>query len=102
MSDCFDHEFDAMESRDMEGYGCTNPRGGPSFSRSSSSRDPLYYHDLVDFNSIDHETDKAYFLNTDDGSYWVPKSLCKNINRAMGEVYIWTQFKPSHIEPNNT
>ena len=79
MSDCFDHAFDAMESREQAKlWGCSEP---------SFNRDPLYYHRLLTFKEIKHNTDKAVLIVTEEGEeQWLPLSICKQLKST--SVYV--------------
>lgn len=86
MSDIFDHALDAFESQDRawnEGY---------IGRKSNFTRDPLYYHIEVSEITIIWESEKAYCVRWYDDCYFVPKKLCRKINRGARTMYILRSF----------
>ena len=83
MSCCFDHGWDAWESREQELlWGGT----GPSYVAGG---DPLYYHKMVSFNYLKRETEKAYLVSLQGGqTQWIPKKICREFNEEEGYVYV--------------
>ena len=91
MSDCFDHEMDAWDSYDRsmdEGFvGGGRPRGRPFIAN------PLYYHREFSFTVLVNETDKAYelVLSKVIKPVWVPKSICRQMDKQRKTVWIHTK-----------
>ena len=58
---------------------CADDGSGGGY-RKSYSKDPLFYHVLVEYNHLIHTTDKAYLFKLKNGrEQWIPKALCKNV-----------------------
>lgn len=103
MSDCFDHEVDAWESRDWEtgedidhswyGYKRTKSKFDWKPKESKPFKpDPLYYHTKIRHYGIELETEKAYLLiiYINGNTQWIPKKLCRFLTEDT--VYVYTKF----------
>jgi hypothetical protein len=81
MSDSFDHEWDAWNSRDMEDDAC-----GVSYII-----DKLYYHVKLKYNSIASETEKSFlikFYDNDDLTLWIPKKIIREHDLDVKTFYV--------------
>jgi len=45
--------------------------------------------------------DGAYLIETIDGNFWVPKSLCRELNEEKGTIWIWNKFEPQILRDEN-
>ena len=82
MSDCFDHAFDAHQSReDALLWGMGEPR-------SQFKRDPLFYHRCITFEHLITETEKAYLFCIKGTEVWLPKKICRQLSTEENQVYV--------------
>lgn len=74
MSDIFDHNFDAMESRYNDGY-------------PSHKKDRMYHHREIIMDII-HRTEKSLLIKWEHYpiNVWVPLKICRNIKE--GSMFI--------------
>lgn len=82
MSDMFNHELDAWEDHEN--------RGG-DYENYSRKRRRSYR--VVKFDRVKHETQKAFLFNIKWNDFWVPKALCKWLDREKRTVEIRSDFK---------
>jgi len=85
MSDIFDHMFDAYYSRDNDcGFGV------------SLSSNPLFYHSLITYHHLEHETDKAYLVQLNEKykelQVWLPKKIIRKLNKGECTCYVHTDI----------
>jgi hypothetical protein len=58
--------------------------------------DPNYYFTTVKIDEILRETEKAYQFKNGKYSFWIPKSLCRELKTS--SVLIWDDFKYTFVE----
>lgn len=86
MSDCFDHLNDAFD-----------------FDGISDSLEPfhvnhLHYHIKIKILRVERTTQKAYLLRlSETEGVWVPKSICKDLNKSSVYVHKATYAKSSKV-----
>ena len=64
--------------------------------------DPLFYHHKYEFDEIAGETDKAYLFSSKGHTAWVPKKLCRFLNKSKNTVYIFRKFQFNWIKQATT
>ena len=104
MSDIFDHCLDAYEdmwNRNNGFVGRYLPEKRRNYSNCSSNYDPrpnnfvkdsTYYHTKYRFIKLIDETKQAYKFQFYFGERWIPKKLCKKLNKDKHTVYVWNKF----------
>lgn len=45
------------------------------------------------YSELVHETAKAYLFTINFNNYWVPKSICKNLNTRLNEFDVPCRYK---------
>ena len=90
MSDMFDHECDAMESRD-EAYAFPNRQLGKS---RTFVPNPLHFHMEITYGVIETETDAAYLM---DGR-WIPKKICRHVDTENKSMWVHQNTFESILE----
>lgn len=77
MSDIFDHNLDAFESRFNDHY----PDAG-------SPKDRLFYHVKVEATIL-HKTDKAFLIKYNNlPKFWIPANICQKVYVEEGSLYV--------------
>ncbi len=110
MSDTFDHMCDAYDQavnmgEGLELYDNTGDNQYKSYNSFGRISNPLYYHNQYFFKEIKIETkgeNGAYLFENNKGArYWVPKKLCRALDKELGSVWIWNKFKPKRLKKEN-
>ena len=96
MSDTFDHETDAMESRiQADEQGLYDEYAGKSpapIPRSAKDNITLNYTD------VKHQTKSAILFKSKEGEFWVPRSVI--IPPTPGAVIVPHWFNVDYLEEN--
>ena len=103
MSDTFDHMCDAYDQfvNMGEELGEDPDNRYKPYNTFGRISDPLYYHRKYNFLSIKIRTKDekgAYLMETAEGHFWVPKSLCRRLDEERGTVWIWRRFEPQILD----
>ena len=107
MSDTFNHLCDAYDQAENMGDGwdenCEDNQS-KHYNYFGRISNPLHYHNQYYFKEIKIETEGeggAYLFENNTGlRYWVPKKLCRKLDKENGSVWIWSKFKPEHLKEN--
>lgn len=97
MSDIFDHEADAWDDysarweagdEDPGGYYENRRPRRRSFGFYKASIDRDFYHHRIQLEELGAETNKALLVRFKGLVFWLPKSICRELNRENLQVKV--------------
>lgn len=51
-----------------------------------------YVYNTYDYSELLHETPKAYLFTINSNNYWIPKSICKNLDKRIQQFTVSNRY----------